>query len=332
MNLKNNKWVWYGITTLIFAVLIYVADVNKFIEAILSSDPYYLSIALVFGLGWFLFFGVIWHLFLTHMGIPVTFYKSLKLVMGGVFMNSITPLGPFGGEPFMAYVVSKNSKASYEKAISCIISADIVNTVPFVTYSTAGIVYFVLFRSVNNFIINLAAITGLLIVIGSIAVYLLWFEEEILERNLFKLMEKIETKIGGEKYVQKVKEKISEIKSAFQTVGESPRHLIKTIFVGHLAMLSQFICLYFILLSQNIEPLIIPIYFTVILSGFATISPTPGGSGTFEAAFAGLLLFFYTVPFDTAVAIAVLFRLTTYWPGILIGYLSLINLQGGTNR
>jgi uncharacterized protein (TIRG00374 family) len=83
----------------------------------------------------------------------------------------------------------------------------------------------------------------------------------------------------------------------------------------------------FVLLSLGIRPDFTPIYFTVTLSSLASFSPTPGGSGTFEAAFSGLMVFFFEVNIATAVTAAVLFRLTTYWPGLVIGYISLVGLE-----
>lgn len=327
MNLKKSKWLWYGIATLIFALLIYLADVGKFVAALTSVDPFYMFIALIFGVSYFLFFGVIWHLFLKKMKIDVNFLKSMKLVLAGNFMNSVTPLGPMGGEPFMAYVVSKNTDASYEKAISCIVSADMVNTIPFLTYSSAGIIYFILFRSINNFIVKLAYLTAAMLIGGALFSYFLWFEEEKLKQTIFRLLDGIEARLGGDKYIEKGKDKVSEIKEAFNMVGSDPRNLLKTAAVAHLSVIAQFISLYFIMLALGVHPLLPAIYFTVVISGLATISPTPGGSGTFEAAFSGLLMVFYTLHLDTALAIAVLFRFTTYWPGIAIGYAALLTFQ-----
>lgn len=325
--LKDSKWIWYGITTLIFAALIYFADVNKFVNALTSADSLMFGVAMIFGMSFFLTFGFIWHLFFRHIGLEIGFLKTMRLVMGGIFMNSVTPLGPMGGEPFMAYVVSKNTGASYEESISCIVSADIINTIPFVTFASLGILYFVIQGSMNSLILRMAAITIGFIVLAGVVAYLLWFEEEILEKYLFGILNRIENVFGGQKYVKKTKKKISEIKEAFHTVGEDPKFLAKVAPFSHLIMIGQFFSLYFILISLGIEPHIPGIIFTVAFAGFATVSPTPGGSGTFEAAFSGLLMLFYTIPMDTALAVAVLHRLTTFWPGILIGYLALLGLQ-----
>lgn len=329
--LKESKWIWYGITTLIFAALIYFADVNKFINALASADPLMFGIAMIFGMSFFLSFGLIWHFFFQQIGLKIRFLETMRLVMGGIFMNSITPLGAMGGEPFMAYVVSKNTEASYEESISCIMSADIINTLPFVTFSSLGIIYFVIQGSMNNLMIRLATITVVFITLSGLLAYLLWFEEDILKKYLFGLLNRVEKVFGGQTYIKKAKEKISEIKESFHTVGEDPRFLMKVAASSHLIMLGQFASLFFILISLGIEPQIPGIIFTVAFAGFAAASPTPGGSGAFEAAFSGLLMLFYTIPMDTALAVAFLHRLTTYWPGILIGYISLLGLKKEEN-
>jgi uncharacterized protein (TIRG00374 family) len=328
-DLKDSKWVWYGVTTLIFGVLIYFADVNKFIESLTSADPLYFLVALIFGLSFFVSNAIIWHSFLREIEISVSFWKSLKLFMAGNFMNSVTPLGNLGGEPFMAYIISRNTEANYQQSISSIVSADLVNTIPFITYSAGGILYLFLFGSIPNVIMRATYFTVALILVGGTIAYLLWFKEDLLENFILSLLERIENKLGERKYFRAAEEKIEETINVFQKYGDNPRHLAKTSIVGHVSVVTQIICLYFVLLSLGVEPEIVPITLTVILSGLAAFTPTPGGSGTIEAAFSGLLMLFLPIAFDMALAAAFLFRMTTYLPGIPLGYLALINLQKG---
>lgn len=326
MKLKESKWLWYGVTTLIFVILIYLADLSKFLEALTSAKLLPFTIALIAGLSFFVTNAIVWHSFLHEGGTPVSFWKSIKLFMAGNFMNSITPLGNLGGEPFMAYVISQNTEANYQEAISSIVSADLVNTLPFITYSAAGILYFLIVGEPTTFIVRAGIFTTVLIIVGSLIAYILWFEEEFLENLLLKLLNWIERNIGGTKYIDSAKERVKETIEMFQKFGENPKHLLKASLIGHVSVVTQIICLYFVLISLSIEPLIAPITLTVILSGLATFTPTPGGSGTFEAAFAGLMVFLMPIEFGTALAATVLFRLTTYWPGIPLGYLALLSL------
>lgn len=327
--LKESKLVWYGVSTVILALLIYFADVKQFINALKSVDIFYMSLAMISGLSVFLVWGFIWDSFFDNLDIDVGLGESIQMFMAGNFMNSVTPLGQLGGEPFMAYIVSENTEASYEKSLSAVVSADLINSIPFMVYATTGFVYLLIYGTLNARIENvIILVSGLTLFVAGL-IYLLWFDRKLLEKWCHGIVEFVGNKFNRtEKFVEPVKEKITEIKKTFESIGEDPRHLLKTAVISHLAPVTQFICLYFIMKGLSIEPNFIAIYMTVILAGLAMFSPTPGGSGTFEAAFAGLLVLFYPeLGLDKAVASAVLFRLTTYWPGIPIGYYALIKLK-----
>lgn len=328
VNSSKNRYLWFGISAALLAVLIYISDTAKFISALRSADPYYLALALVLGLSGFLIWGRVWHIFFNQMNIRSNFRETIEMFMAGNFLNSITPLGQFGGEPLMAYIISKNSDASYEKSLSCVVSADIINAVPFVTYLSAGVIYLFLFRSTSSLLNQAIYITVVAGIVGGVLVYLLWFDEEILEKYIFKSLDKIKKVTDhGDKFIKSLKEKVTETKSSFQKAGEDPKTLLKASLIAHTTFITQVASLYFILISIGIAPKLPAMYFTVILAGIATFSPTPGGSGTFEAAFAGIIMFFYSISLANALTAAVLFRLTTYWPGLLIGYLAFIKLN-----
>lgn len=326
---KNSKLLWYGISTAILLALISFADVGEFLEAIRSVDPLLMTLAFISGMSFFLVLGYVYHSFFQELGFKSNRMNSLKLFMAGNFMNSITPLGQLGGEPFMAYVVSSNTDANYEKSLSTVMSADIVNAIPFVTYATAGILYVILFSTVTGVIkTGIYAVVLLNIALITIA-YLAWFKTEEVEEKIYTLLDIIQNRITyTKKVIPPLKERINETKKAFMRAGENRRHLVKVSLVTHIAPAVQLLSLYFILLGLGIEPAFVGVYFTVVLAAIAMFSPTPGGTGTFEAAFSGLLIsFFPGIGIDTAVAASVLFRLTTYWPGLLVGYVALLNLK-----
>lgn len=328
MDLKRNRLAWYGVTTGIFALLLYFADIPQFIEALNSVNRFYMALALISGLSFFLVIAVVWKRVFETIGIENNYWTSLRLFLGGNFMNSITPLGQFGGEPFMAYIVSRHSGETYQKSLSGVVSADMLNAVPLVTYFILSIVYISIFSAFNSTTLQITYVAVPVIMIGLILGYLVFFRGLLLENLLFDIVDRAEDHLGrGEKYIDSVKEKISEARKAFKTVGDDPVFLLKTMLFPHLAVGLQFMALYFILLGQGVEASLLANVLTVVLSTMATFSPTPGGSGTFETAFSGLLMLFYPVGFDTALASAILFRLTSYWPGIAIGYMALISLR-----
>lgn len=336
--LKESKVLWYGASTLILLGLIYFADFGEFLQALAQVDLFYMSLAALTGLSVYLVWGFVWFRFFKKMGIENSLWKSYKMFMAGNFMNSVTPLGQLGGEPFMAYVVSKNTGSSYERALSAVVSSDLLNSIPIVTYMTIGTLYLVLFGGSllgGTGIVRTAIYAVLFLSVTAVLLgYFLWSGHGGVESWITGLIKKIEERLPHlQNSIRMVREKLGELRKTFREAGDDPFYLAETAAISHLALPTQFISLYFILLGLGIEPTILGIIFTIIMSGVAVFFPTPGGSGTFEAAFTLLIRVFYPgTGLDVAVAAAVLFRLSTFWAGIPIGYLALVNLRKGENE
>ncbi len=324
---RNKKIVWYLVTTAIFAVLIYFADVQKFIEALTDVNPVYIGLATLFGLTTFIFWAFTWQILFGSIGIKSDVKKTVKMALAGNFMNSVTPLGQFGGEPFMAYIISDNTGSSYEKSLSCIISADIMSASPIITYMGVGLIYILLFGVLRNVFVKLAYFTGILLILGLVLIYFLWFEQGSLKNIVFRLVDYFGSRINFlEEYTGSLKARIERVEKSFNKVGEDSRVILKGLALSHMAIGAQFIALYFVLISKGLEPSVTAIFFTVIISGFSIWAPTPGGSGAYEATFSAILMLFYSISLDTALVVAILFRVATFWSGILVGYPAILSL------
>ncbi|MFB6190189.1 MAG: lysylphosphatidylglycerol synthase transmembrane domain-containing protein [Candidatus Nanohaloarchaea archaeon] len=331
MDSRLYKLLWFGVSTAIIGAMVYFADISRFINALRTAETVYLVPAFVFGLSVFLVWSYVWYSFFQQMALSINYVKAVKIFMAGNFMNSITPIGQFGGEPVMAYLVSKNTEASYEKAFSTVFSADIVNAVPFFTFLMGGAAYLLVFGSLKEIVLQTIFMALLATVVGGSIVYLLWFEAGKIEGAVLSFLEWLSGKIGrGQAVVELAEEKLQRVEESFQTIGESPGHLLNVAVIAHLGFLLQLGCLYFILLSLGMEVDFTPLYFVLTVVSLGNFSPTPGGSGTFEALMAWLLTVFVPgMTFASALVAAIIFRLTTYWPGLAIGYVSLNMLGNG---
>jgi uncharacterized protein (TIRG00374 family) len=331
---KDNKYFWFLISTAILGGLIYLTDVSKFIESIRTAKLQYLIPAFFFGVAVFPFWSYVWYRVFHKSGIEMPYRKAIRIFMAGNFMNSITPLGQAGGEPIMAYLVEQNSDASYEKALSSIFSADVMNAAPPITFILGGTLYLVLFGSLNEAIVQAVYMTILVTVLGAAVVYLLWFKSGTIEGAVFGLIKKISDKIErGKQLVDSLEEKLEKIEKSFKAIGDDPSYLLKTALVSHIGWLMQVFNFVLIMNALGYSPNFTPVYFVVVLAGLANFSPTPGGSGTYEAAMAGLVtIFFPGISFATGLTIGILFRVSTYWPGIVLGYLALNSLNGEVGR
>ncbi|MFT4883648.1 MAG: hypothetical protein ACI8U4_001157 [Natronomonas sp.] len=328
IDVGRKEWLWFGVTGLLFVILLYFADLGEFLDSLRRADLSVFAVAFVIGFSSLLVWAWVWYRFFGQMAIASTRSRTVRMFLTGHFLNSITPLGQFGGEPIMAYIVSDNTGTDYERALACVISADIVNAVPFFTFTLGGLVYLSVVGSLNSLLIEVGALSVTLLVVGGVLAYLLWSESSTLGETVTGILHSLETRLTwGESLFRSLRDRVTTIEEAFQEAGNDPVFLLKTAAISHLAILAQIVSLYFVFLAIDIEPGFVPLYFIVNLSVIATISPTPGGSGTYEAAFSALVTFFFPVSLATALTAAVLFRLTTYWPGILVGYPSLLTLK-----
>lgn len=331
MDSKTRKLLWFGVSTAIIAALVYFADMKQFLMALRKANAWFLAPAFFFGISVFGVWAYVWYSFFGRMNLNISYLKSLRIFMAGQFMNSITPVGQFGGEPVMAYLISKNTEAGYEKSFSTVLSADIINAVPMFTFVLGGSAYLLVFGSLNELVLQTVYMALLATIVGGTIVYLLWFEAGKIEGAIVKVLRYFSSVTGRwNNLVDIIEEKMVNVQKSFETIGESPRHLLKVATVAHAGFLFQLGCLYFILLSMGITPDFTPLYFVLSLSSLGNFAPTPGGSGAFEALMAGIITFFLPgTSFATALVVAIIFRLTTYWPGLLIGYLSLNTLENG---
>jgi len=323
-------WFWFAVSGALLGALVYLADVGEFVDSVRRADASVFSVAAVVGFSSLLVWAWVWHRFFGTVGIEATVSETVRMFLTGNFLNSVTPLGQFGGEPIMAYIVSETTETEYETALACVVSADVVNATPFFTFTLGGVLYLAAVGSFRGPFVEIAALAVVLLALLSLVAYLLWSEDTRLTSALVLLADTLEARIGRASLFESARESIEAVEDAFRRAGSSPRFLLTTAAVSHLAIAAQILSLYFVFRSLSLPTALVPLYLIVNLSVIATLSPTPGGSGTYEATFAGLVTLFYPVDLATALTAAVLFRLTTYWPGILVGAVALLTLRGDT--
>jgi len=324
----NNRYAWFLVSTAIVGLTIYFADVSNFVETLSKADPVFLVPAFIFGLAVFPVWGYVWQRTFRTLDIEIGFTSSLRTFMAGFFMNSVTPLGQFGGEPVMAYIIKDAEDIDYTKAITSVFTADVVNTVPVLTFGIGGALYLFAFGSSSQVLAQVIYVVVAVVLLGVPLMYLIWFESGKLERFFIEILEYLNMVGLRGSWTETAKEKVSDTMRSFEMIGENPRDLFEITLVAHVGFLFQVFCLYFILFSLGYRAEMAPLYLIQAFSGLANFSPTPGGSGTFEAAMAGLVSFFLPVSFAVGISAAILFRLTTFWPGLGIGYLALNHING----
>lgn len=328
--MDREKLKWFGASFLIILLLAYLADLERLFSTLRQARISILALAVIVGLIPFTIWSFTWYRVINKVGGSLKYREVLPVFLGGNFLNAVTPLGQFGGEPFMAYIMSRNTDLSYEKAFPAVLSSDIINFTPRITFTLAGGLLFLTQVTGTGLLQQLVATALILTLIGGLITYILWFRPGTFESKIIYFMSLVSEFTGrGSELVSKTKDKIETVEKSFNEIGKDPYYLVKTAVAPQFAFLFNIICLYLCLLSLGITTEVHVLVFVLPLTSVASISPTPGSSGAFEGAMALILTLLTPVGFSEALAAAIIFRFATFWPGLIIGYISLAKIEGG---
>ncbi|MFB6077253.1 MAG: flippase-like domain-containing protein, partial [Candidatus Nanohaloarchaea archaeon] len=107
------------------------------------------------GLGW---------LIVVRDVVPYDLLDGLRVYFAAMFANAVTPLGQFGGEPFIAYVVSRDARVPYEESLGAATAADLANGVQFFSLSFLGILIFLIYFPLDPVVTTILRVAiGLLV-------------------------------------------------------------------------------------------------------------------------------------------------------------------------
>lgn len=327
--MRFRKYIWHLVSIGIILAIVGFSDITEVIKLLGDVNRPLMALGIIAGLMTLPVWAFSWFKLLNSLDTNISYFKSLKMFTAGNFLNSITPIGQFGGEPLMAYVIQKNSDLDYENAFSAVISADIINSIPILTFMIGGSIYAATFSSANSLVTEALYISIMLLTVGGGLAYLLWYRFDLIGSAITRFIEKVEHFTGTDRDLAEITEKkVSRLEDSFHKVGENPLDLLKTSLVAHTFFIFQILSLYLVITAvTGLRPELTPLYFVLPFASVANFSPTPGGSGTYEALLAGLLTAFVGLSSGEAVTTAILYRFTTFWPGLLIGYISLSNLN-----
>lgn len=320
---KNSHLIWFLGSIGVLILIAYMTDVSEIIESLKTVNlilliPAILSSLLIFGVWGFVYYNCF-----RETGVELDFEQSIKAFLTGNFFNSITPIGQFGGAPILAYIITRNTGEEYEKTVSSIFSANLINAIPGASFVVAGAILLSTLGLLNNFLAQMVYFTVAFALFFIFIGYLLWFRSGTVEDRISWFFYKASKIIGrGENFAKNAEKRLNNLKNSFGAIGEDPKFIIRNVFFSHLAFIFKMLTLYFILLSFGVTPDYHAIFFIISFATVSVFAPTPGGLGAFESFFALFAFIFLPVSFATGFSMAIMYRLVTYWLGVALGYYS----------
>lgn len=259
-----------------------------------------------------------WDVILTLLEVDIPYSSLVPTYFAATFADYVTPFGKAGGGPFIAYVLSTDDRATYEESLAGVVAGDLLNLVPFFTFAGVGFLALVVQGTVPpNADALLTGLAALMFLLPAL-IYLSWRRQDLVERAVVGAAKPIASRTVRVD-ADAVQNRIGDFYHRIDIISGHPRVLAQTLVIAYLGWVFFAAPLYLAgkALGVPIDPLLV--LFIVPASTLAGVTPTPGGLGGVEAALVALLVALTpTVP-DVAAAVALLYRVASYWFVVLVG-------------
>jgi uncharacterized protein (TIRG00374 family) len=262
--------------------------------------------------------GKAWQVVLSVVGVGESYRKLVVTYFAATFANYVTPLGQAGGEPFIAYVLSRDTEASYQDSLASVVTADLLNLLPFFNFAAVGLAYLLWQAELPAGAESLAQGLALLALGVPVLVVVGWRYRDAVEGAVLAVVAPVAAHTARIS-VAGVRDRIDEFYVALERITDSPRSLAYALVFSYVGWVLFALPLYFsgLALGYEIDPLVV--LFVVPASTLAGLVPTPGGLGGVESALTALVVALTTLGAAEAFALAVVYRVASFWFSILVG-------------
>ena len=306
-------------------VLIYLLGVvvgwNEIFSTLAGADFRWLAIACVSTAICLAAWGKAWQVVLGVLGIDVPFRKLVVTYYAATFANYVTPLGQAGGEPFIAYVLSKDTEANFEDSLASVVTADLLNLLPFFNFAALGLGFLLLQASLPERAEFLAQGLAVLAVGVPGLIYVGWRHRDGVEGAVLRFVRPI---AGRTKRisVEGVRRRIDRFYASLERIAAEPWQLAYALTFSYAGWVFFALPLYFAGRTLGLPVDILVVLFVVPASTLAGLTPLPGGVGGVEIALVVLLVALTPLAAGPAAAVALVYRLASYWFALVIGGLA----------
>ncbi len=329
---KNARKNWLNIILILIISSAFIiwqfrgVDLEQFVQEIKNVNVWWLLVAFLFMFIYWLFEAVVLHKSILPAFRKESFFSSFRITMIGQFFNTITPMQA-GGQPAQLYALVK-------KGLDIGVSSSIL-LFKFIIYQSMIVINFIIvlifgfhylltgalpqvkYLVLIGFTIHLAVVVGLILV-GKSSRFTTKLVHLILKPfNWFMKKERIQ------KIQASVDDKITSFHEESGRISRDRKLIWSASIYTSLQLWAYFVIPYFILLGVGVSDLnlFMVITFHAFIMMFATVVPTPGGTGGAEYTFT--LLFGTLLVSAKLLTALLLWRIVTYYSCIVFGAIAI---------
>lgn len=325
-DVKRRIAIGFAVAAILLSVLITVVGRGDVFQLLNTAQPGIVALGLLSGVLALTFRSFVWMRFLPLVGTAVTRRHVGSMFLVAMFIKYITPYGQIATEPFVAYLVSRNAEMEYEDGLAGILSADLLNYVPYYSFGFLAIIAIAIGGTVAPAIHTYLLAFGLLFVLITVLVYTVIRRRSLIDLVVIsigsfarKIIGRLTDRDLTALRETNLKHRIDGFYVSVETITSDTRSLLIAGTYAHLGMLFLMAPVYLGAQAIGFEVSFAVVALTVSLGKLGSIVPAPGGLGGVEAAVTIGLITLAGLDDASALTIALIYRLCTYWLTIALG-------------
>ncbi|ACV47228.1 MULTISPECIES: lysylphosphatidylglycerol synthase transmembrane domain-containing protein [Halomicrobium] len=309
----------FAVAGLVLSVLVEFVGTRNVLDRLATADLRWLAMGCLSTLLCLTFWGKAWQIVLDVAGVRESFRRLVVTYYAATFANYVTPLGQAGGEPFIAYVLSRDTDASYEDALASVVTADLLNLFPFVTFSGVGFAA-LLYQSSLPAVLEPLAVALFAVALGVPVLAAVGWRYRLSLRRVGASVVVPIVRLLPRLTVDGLRSRLAELDEAFNRIATDRRALVRALGYSYVGWIFFALPLYFVAMAVGDAaiPLLL-VFFIVPASTLGGLAPSPGGSGAVEAFLVILIVALTPIASDGATAISILYRVASYVFALLVG-------------
>lgn len=324
--MKRRIGVGFALAVFLLAILIRTVGSGDLRAELSSADPSILALGILSGLLALAFRGVVWEQFLSLVDEGLSRTQIGGLFLTAMFLKYITPYGQIATGPLVAYLVSKDESMAYEDGLASVLSADLLNYVPYYTFGFVALGLLTVGDALGDGLIDqfvafvalfftLLGIVALIVYRPSVVYTGVVGLTSLVRRLVGRFTDRLDEPLAPET----VRDRLDGFYRTVETISADRRTLLTAVVAAHLGMTFLMLPVYIGAIALGYQLPFAVVAVAVAFGKLGSVVPAPGGTGGVEAMVTATLTTLGGLEPAAALTIALLYRLCTYWLTVTVG-------------
>lgn len=318
-----------AVAVLLLALLIHAVGGEDILTELSKADYRLLGLGFLSGALALTFRGLVWGRFIALIDETMSHRRIAGVFLTAMFIKYVTPYGQLATEPFVAYLVSRDGEMAYEDGLASIVSADLLNYIPYYTFGFLALGLIATGDALGDgMLVQFVAFAGLFVVVASL-VYVAVRQPGVVYRLVLglaatgrRVVGQFTARFDEPLSHEAVRGRLDGFYATVDTITTDKRTLVIATVYAHLGMAFLMLPIYIGAIALGYQLALPVVAIVVALGKLGSVVPAPGGTGGVEAIVTAGLTTLGGLEPAAALTVALIYRVCTYWLTMGIGGLA----------